>query len=105
MPGVDYEEPRMAEVVRIVTDFRAEFREAMNTVVRKDVYMANMDTLRAEMAIIKAENARLDAELRQDRLERSRDLTERRNLRTGLILAASGAGFSMIGTAILAVMK
>lgn len=109
MPVVEHEEPRMAEVVRIVTDFRAEFREAMNTVVRKDVYQANLDALKSELAAARGDLIRQDLELRREltRLdsELQQDRQERRNLRTGLIVATFAAGLSMLGTIIQAVMK
>jgi hypothetical protein len=44
-PGLEQEAPRGAEIYRTIQDFRSEFREAMKSVVRQDVYAAHMATM------------------------------------------------------------
>lgn len=96
--------PSVAELARFIQDFRNEFRSAVETMVRKDVYAANLATMEAKMATmevkmaqVQAENMRLDAELKTDR-------TGRGNLRTGLLITAAGTIFTFVTGIILALV-
>lgn len=104
MPAVDDTAPNVAELARFIQDFRNEFRSAVETMVRKDVYAANLATMEAKMATmevkmaqVQAENMRLDAELKTDR-------TGRGNLRTGLLITAAGTIFTFVTGIILALV-
>lgn len=104
MPALDDTAPSVAELGRFIQDFRNEFRSAVETMVRKDVYAANLATMEAKMTImevrtaaVQAENMRLDAELKSDR-------TGRNNLRTGLLITAAGTILTFISAIVLALV-
>lgn len=104
MPVLDDNAPSVAELARFIQDFRNEFRSAVETMVRKDVYAANLATMEAKlhtmevkMASVQTENMRLDAELKSDR-------TGRGNLRTGLLITAAGTILTFISAIVLALV-
>lgn len=98
MPDIQDDTPRLAEIARTLQDFRYEFRDAMNSVVRKDVYMADMRTLETRLEAVVSENRRLGIELEKER-------TERRNTSARYTYAMFVAGLSLLGTIITMVVK
>lgn len=94
MAGNDENSPSVAELARFMQDFRNEFRTAMDSMVRKDVYAANMATNEAKMVAQDAEIKRIDTELRTDR-------TERRNLRSGMFINTAGIILTFVLTVVL----
>jgi hypothetical protein len=98
MPVDQDEAPRLAEIARSITDFRNEFREAVATMVRRDVYAAEMRTIEVRLAALATEISRIEregnAEVKRVDEEMERDRQERRAQRniifgTGLTAAAS----------------
>jgi hypothetical protein len=55
------EQVTMAEIVRQLKDFREEFRGAIGTMMRQDVYRAEQATLRAE---IEAQKVRFETQIK-----------------------------------------
>lgn len=98
MPDIQDDTPRLAEIARTLSDFRHEFRDAMNAMVRKDVYTADMRTFEAKLETVVSENKRLSAELDKER-------NERRGTSSRYTLAIFGAGLSLLGTIIALVVK
>lgn len=98
MPDIQDDTPRLAEIARTLQDFRYEFRDAMNAMVRKDVYLADMRTFEAKLETIFAENKRLNFELEKER-------NERRNTSSRYVYAMFVAGLSLLGTVITMVVK
>lgn len=104
MPTAE-EQISLAEIVRTMKDFREEFRTAISTMMRADVYAAQQATLRAEIAAseanfkaeIAALNTKTEAEIaalktRTEALQQiieSHD-SEKRQSR-GLIIGAFGS--------------
>lgn len=71
---LDDEAPRLAEINRAIQDFRNEFREAVKSMVRRDVYDANMQTmqlqinnLESKIATVQREREASEASLENDR--------------------------------------
>lgn len=69
MPVHDEDIPRLAEIARTLTDFRAEFRNAMTEVVRKDVYSAHMASMQLQLDTLREEIRRILEERNSDRRE------------------------------------
>jgi predicted nucleic acid-binding Zn-ribbon protein len=65
------EAPRLAEINRSIQDFRNEFREAVKSMVRRDVYDANMQTMQLQINQLDAKISGLQKEREQDEKERS----------------------------------
>ena len=80
MNGPEGDPPRLAEIMRQIQDFRAEFREAMNNMVRRDVYEAQMQTVKLRIDNTDAANKQLSQEFDEDRKERK----STRNLAVGV---------------------
>jgi len=78
--GPEGDPPRLAEIMRQIQDFRAEFREAMNNMVRRDVYEAQMQTVKLRIDNTDAANKQLSQEFDEDRKERK----STRNLAVGV---------------------
>lgn len=93
MPGHDDEGPRNAELFRIISDFRAEFREAMGKMVRADVYLADVRTIDVRLTAQAAEIQRIDSQQKDER-------NDRRTLRNIAITALLGAMVA-VATALL----
>ena len=54
--GYDSDEtPRLAEIARVLNDFRSEFRESVRDLVRRDVYEAQRDGLQRRVEVIENE--------------------------------------------------
>lgn len=98
MPDIQDDTPRLAEIARTLQDFRYEFRDAMNAVVRKDVYTADMRTLETSMEAIRQENKRLALELEKER-------NDRRSTNSRYTFALFTAGLSLLGTIVALVVK
>lgn len=98
MPDNQDDTPRLVEIARTLSDFRNEFRDAMNGMVRKDVYASDTRTIEAKIDTVISENKRLNAEL-----EKERGIRQNTNSRYtfGLFVA----GLSLLGTIITLVMK
>lgn len=64
------EAPRLSEINRTIQDFRNEFREAVKSMVRRDVYDANMQTMQLQINNLDAKNTALAKELEDDRKDR-----------------------------------
>lgn len=67
MPMHDEDIPRLAEIVRSLTDFRHEFRTFTGEVVRKDVYSAHMTQIQMQIDILNKEHARMTEQREADR--------------------------------------
>jgi hypothetical protein len=50
--------PKLAEISRTLSDFRAEFREAVSKMVRSDVYLADLRTIEVRLTSLGQENER-----------------------------------------------
>lgn len=55
--ALEDEAPRLAEINRAIQDFRNEFREAVKSMVRRDVYDANMQTMQLQINNLQAQVA------------------------------------------------
>lgn len=101
MPDITDDGPKIAELGRFMADFRSEVREALNQVVRKDVYAANLAALEIKIESVIAENRRLSQDLERERTERIQDSekerTERRNNNGKVLGALFAGGLSLIG--------
>lgn len=64
------EAPRLAEIIRAVQDFRNEFREAVKSMVRRDVYDANMQTMQLQINVLDAKILVVQKELEDNEKER-----------------------------------
>lgn len=79
------EAPRLAEINRAIQDFRNEFREAVKSMVRRDVYDANMQTMQLQIN-------NLDAKIAAVQKEREADESKQRSTRALAIgIAIPGA--------------
>lgn len=109
MPGIEDDAPRLSELVRIMTDFRAEFRHAMETVVRKDVYAAERAAAELQIVSLKQEIARLDREIIARHAELKSELvthgTDHKNYATRMAGAWITAGLSLLVGIVLALVK
>lgn len=54
--------PRPAEIMRAIQDFRHEFREAVQSLVRRDVYDANRQTTQLQINNLEAKITALQEE-------------------------------------------
>lgn len=89
--------PRLAEIYRSIMDFRSEFREAMKTMVRRDVYEANMQTLLLRIENNEQAAKALDQEF--ESFKKEREVT--RNSNRSLIIGVGVPGvLSFIGMVI-----
>ena len=95
MSGLEEEAPRLAEIARTIKDFRQEFREAMQGVVRRDVYEANMQTTKLHIDNAVARIQSLEMEL--DETRRTKD-NDRKSLRNLALSALFPAGLSLLLT-------
>lgn len=64
------EAPRLAEINRAIQDFRNEFREAVKSMVRRDVYDANMQTMQLHINNLEDKLANVQRERENDEKER-----------------------------------
>lgn len=79
------EAPRLAEIIRAVQDFRNEFREAVKSMVRRDVYDANMQTMQLQIN-------NLDAKISMLQKQQEDNEDERRSAKAMMIgIAIPGA--------------
>lgn len=60
------EAPRLAELHRAIQDFRNEFREVAKTMVRRDVYDANMQTMQLQINTLDSKIGTLQRERETD---------------------------------------
>lgn len=63
---VEDEAPRLAEISRFIQDFRNEFRESVKSMVRRDVYDANMQTMQLQINTLDARISALQRERDED---------------------------------------
>lgn len=68
--NLDDEAPRLAEINRAIQDFRNEFREAVKSMVRRDVYDANMQMLQLQHNTLDAKVIALERQRDDDEKER-----------------------------------
>lgn len=109
MPGIEDDAPKLAELVRIMQDFRAEFRHAMETVVRKDVYAAERAAAELQIVALKQEISRLDREIVARHTELRNELithhTDHKNYSSRMVGAWITAGLSLLVGIVLMVVK
>lgn len=84
---------QLAEIARNLIDFRHEFRNFVNEVVRKDVYSANMASIQMQLDSISKENKRLEEEMERERQEK---VADRRETRKALVTAALSVAVAVI---------
>lgn len=85
----------LAEIVRTMKDFREEFRGAISTMMRTDVYRAEQATLRAEIT-----STQLAMQQQVDTLRREmEDLKAEKKQKNGILYGAlvSGIGAILLG--------
>jgi hypothetical protein len=87
VPTHDEDIPRLAEIARTLSDFRAEFRSAITDMVRKDVYSAHMASMQLQIDALKQDNRGLREELEKDRSDLANDRRSLRNVTVGAILS------------------
>jgi predicted nucleic acid-binding Zn-ribbon protein len=68
--ALEDEAPRLAEINRSIQDFRNEFREAVKSMVRRDVYDANMETMKLQINNLQAALANAERDRDNDDKER-----------------------------------
>lgn len=101
--------PRLAEIVRTISDFRSEFREAFSMMVRRDVYQAEMRTHELRIESLNRELQRLERE--QEVLSKEiyeeieKDRRERRAIRNLLLGTGAAAAVSVLLLIIEVVIK
>jgi hypothetical protein len=84
MPGYDDSDvPRLSEIARTLSDFRQEFRNSLQDMVRKDVYQESRAALEARVVTLELKLRDADAQSRS-----------KSNLLYGTALAA---GVSLLG--------
>lgn len=71
MGVLEDEAPRLAELHRAIQDFRNEFREVAKTMVRRDVYDANMQTMQLQINNLEAKVSAVQRERENDDKERA----------------------------------
>lgn len=108
MPTSDDEAPRLAELARFIQDFRNEFRSAVETMVRKDVYAANLATMEARLTTLQAELSRQDhntqAELtRQDQRWQQAE-NDKKSFRNSFVLLIMGNIFTVVASIVVALV-
>lgn len=91
MTTLEEEAPRLAELNRSIQDFRQEFREVAKTMVRRDVYDANQQTVNLRIENIEAANRGLNA-------ARDSDIQDRKNTRNLMIGIAFPGLLSFVST-------
>lgn len=64
MSIVEEDAPRLAEIGRMLADFRHEFRQALDGLLRKDVYQAEKAVLATEAAALRDRVRRLEDDRR-----------------------------------------
>lgn len=84
MPDIVDDGPKLAEIFRNLLDFRSEFRDAVNTMMRKDLHERDMRFMEARNIALEADIKRLGLEIEADRTERKM----LRNTMLGSVLAA-----------------
>lgn len=91
MPATDDDVPTLKEVSRVLRDFRDEFRNQMNAMVRKDVHTVEHESLITRLTRLEAthENA-----------EKNKATT-----RNQFYLALFVAGLGLMSTIVMAVMR
>lgn len=109
MPDITDDAPRLSELVRIMTDFRAEFRHAMETVVRKDVYAAERAAAELQIVSLRQELARIEAAHKAEMARLDREIvahhTDHKSQRTQIMAGWLTAGLSLVVGLVLAVVK
>ena len=116
MPDITDDVPRLAEIARTIQDFRAEWREAMSNMVRKDVYAANMLTLETKIEALAQEARRQSLELEKAKIDLAQEIeknkmavekesTERRNSNGRVLFAIGAAALSLLMGAFQVVSK
>lgn len=105
MPGIEDDAPRLSELVRIMQDFRAEFRHFAESVVRKDVYAVERAAFEMQLNVLQREIARVDKEIDRIDKELADHHTEHKNYGIRLTSAWITAGFSLVVGLVLAVVK
>lgn len=60
------EAPRMAELHRVIQDFRNEFRESVKSMVRRDVYDAQQQTMQLQINNLSAQLIAVEKEREAD---------------------------------------
>lgn len=90
MPAFDDGTPSLAEIGRMLKDFRDEWRQGVQELVRKDVYAAHVANLETKIATLEAALKVTDAKFEKAEQAKS----TQRNLLYGTALAA---GVSLLG--------
>lgn len=90
----DTDTPRLAEIARTLKDFRDEWRQGVEKLVRKDVYAVHISALEARIASLDAEITTLKTNMAQASLQADTTSKSRQNLLYGTALAA---GVSLLG--------
>ncbi len=97
MPAFDDGTPSLAEIGRMLKDFRDEWRQGVQELVRKDVYTAHLATLETKLSNLETKLANTETKIRdtEAKLERAEQAKgTQRNLLYGTALAA---GVSLVG--------
>lgn len=87
----DEDTPRLAEIARTLSDMRAEFRSALEGMIRRDVYNADMRTQDVKINGLQSQVSQLGAELEKERQQKS-------NTRNTMLTAVFTAGLSLVVT-------
>jgi hypothetical protein len=91
MPGYDDSDtPRLAEIARTLSDFRQEFRNSLQDMVRKDVYQVSSAALEARIVMLETKLRDADTQTKS-----------KSNLLYGTALAA---GVSLLGWVLTAII-
>jgi len=109
MPDITDDAPRLSELVRIMQDFRAEFRHAMETVVRKDVYAAERAAAELQIVSLRQEMMRMEAAQKAELVRLDREITthhiDHKSQRNQMMFSWITAGLSLLVGLVLAVVK
>lgn len=90
----DADTPRLAEIARTLKDFRDEWRQGVQELVRKDVYAVHINALEARIAGLDSEITTLKTNMAAQSLHADTASKSRQNLLYGTALAA---GVSLLG--------
>ncbi len=105
MPAFEDGTPGLGEIARMLTDFRNEWRQGVQELVRKDVYTAHLATMETKLAnletkLVGTETKIRDTEAKLERAEQAKGT--QRNLLYGTALAA---GVSLIGWVLTSIVS
>jgi hypothetical protein len=105
----DEDVPRLAEIARTLTDFRAEFRSVTQDMVRKDVYSAHMTAVQLQIQTLEKENRRvaedMDREIQRISSEINNDRSDRRSIRNIALSAVLSSILAIIVIGVEIILK